>query len=107
MFMKNILLLYFMLVSNLFCFSRDVSSTVRFFVAPSGSDRNAGSLKNPFLTFERAQRAVRQAKKPGVTAIEVLVRGGDYYLCRPLVFRMEDGGCKTVSGTYALKISDG
>jgi hypothetical protein len=42
-----------------------------YFIAPGGSDANAGTLEKPFASFKRAQEAV----KPGDT---VWVRGGTY-----------------------------
>ena len=57
-----------------------------YYVAPTGSDGNAGTLEKPFATIQHAQQAVRQ--KPG----PVWLRGGRYYLPEKLVFNAEDSG---------------
>ena len=57
-----------------------------YFVAPSGSDANPGTLEQPFASIPRAQRAVRE--KTG----NVILRGGTYYLTETLVFTAADGG---------------
>jgi hypothetical protein len=65
-----------------------------YYVAPTGSDRNPGTLDNPFATIHRAQQAVRQ--KPGT----VYLRGGTYYLPDKLVFSAEDSGSKAAQVVY-------
>jgi hypothetical protein len=92
-----------------------------FYVSPVGNDSWSGTLpepcseKNdgPFLTIERAQKAVRDLKSkvffPKDPPVEkrwigsphpfgrgkdilVYIRGGHYFLKKPLVFEPEDGG---------------
>ena len=92
-----------------------------FYVSPSGSDNWTGTLAEPntagtdgpFLTLERAQKAVRDLKSkiflPKSAPIEkrwigsphpfgkgkdilVYLRGGTYSLKQPLVFNPADGG---------------
>jgi len=47
-----------------------------FYIAPGGSDANAGTMAAPFESFPRAAAAAREAAtKP----VQVLVRGGKYY----------------------------
>src|ERR1044071_7920580 len=65
-----------------------------YFVAPTGSDGNPGTLDEPFATIQRAQQAARQ--KPG----SVLLRGGTYYLAEKLVFSAEDSGSKADPVVY-------
>ena len=60
-----------------------------YYVSPSGSDRDPGTLRQPFASIERAINAVRH--KPGV----VFLRAGTYYLKEPLVFTAEDSGTAT------------
>ncbi len=60
-----------------------------FFVAPGGSDSGPGSLKRPFATLQRAQRAARARKGEAIT---VSLREGTYYLAAPLIFTTEDSG---------------
>jgi hypothetical protein len=59
-----------------------------YYVAPTGSDADAGTLEKPFATLQRAQAARRQ--KPGT----VFLRGGTYYLPETLIFTAQDSGTK-------------
>src|SRR3989442_3732780 len=65
-----------------------------YYVAPTGSDGNPGTLEKPFATIQRAQQAVRQ--KPG----SVWLRGGTYYLPEKLVFSSEDSGSEAAPVVY-------
>src|SRR5882724_3845553 len=65
-----------------------------YYVAPTGSNGNPGTLENPFATIGRAQQAVRQ--KPG----SVWLRGGTYYLPEKLVFSAGDSGSKAAPVVY-------
>ena len=65
-----------------------------YYVAPTGSDGNPGTLEKPFATIQHAQQAVRQ--KPG----SVLLRGGTYSLAEQLVFNVEDSGSKAIPVVY-------
>jgi len=65
-----------------------------YYVAPTGSDGNPGTLEKPFDTIQHAQQAVRQ--KPG----SVLLRGGTYSLAEQLVFNVEDSGSKAIPVVY-------
>jgi hypothetical protein len=62
------------------------------FVAPGGSDENPGTLEKPFATIGHARIAAREAKAMQQGPITVTLRGGTYYLARPLVFTTEDSG---------------
>jgi hypothetical protein len=59
-----------------------------YYIAPTGNDKNPGTLAKPFATLQRAQQAVRH--KPGA----VFLRGGIYYLPATLVFTAQDSGTK-------------
>jgi len=61
-----------------------------FYVSPQGNDRNDGSASAPFATLQRAQEAVRQAKKD--RTVTVMVSAGTYYLEHSLTFTPEDSG---------------
>ncbi|RYX83409.1 PDZ domain-containing protein [bacterium] len=61
-----------------------------FFVQPTGSDSNPGTLKKPFATLQRAQQAVR--KIAGRKPVTVSVRSGTYYLSDTLVLTAQDSG---------------
>src|SRR5258706_507990 len=65
-----------------------------YYVAPTGSDGNAGTLEKPFATIQHAQQMVRQ--KPG----SVVLRGGTYYLPQKLVFNAEDSGSQAAPVFY-------
>ena len=65
-----------------------------YYIAPTGSDGNPGTLEKPFATIQHAQQAVRQ--KPG----SVLLRGGTYYLPEKLVFNAEDSGSEAAPVVY-------
>jgi len=65
-----------------------------YYVSPTGSDGNPGTLDNPFATIHHAQQAVRQ--KAG----SVWLRGGTYYLPEKLVFSAEDSGSQSTPVVY-------
>lgn len=65
----------------------------RFYVALNGKDSNKGTIDKPFATLEAAQTAVRETIKNGNnTSIEVVVRGGTYFLSQTMEFSPEDSG---------------
>lgn len=79
------------------------SSTADFYVASNGDDSWSGEIaqprenqtNGPFATLQRAQAAVRalKAEEPNRTRpIVVMVRGGTYFLTKPLTFAPEDSG---------------
>ena len=65
-----------------------------YYVAPTGSDANPGTLAQPFASLQRAQQAARQ--KPG----GVFLRGGTYYLPETLVFTAQDSGTPAAPVVY-------
>ncbi len=74
-----------------------------FYVAPNGSDRNPGTLERPFATLERARNAIRALKaraRGRPLAVTVFVRGGTYYLPRPLQLRRGDSGAPGAPVVY-------
>ncbi len=70
------------------------------YVAPGGSDDNLGTLLQPFATLANAQRAVRDRVKASSGAVRVLLRGGTYYLDRPLILTPDDSTAESPV-TYA------
>jgi len=69
-------------------------SAVEFYVAPTGSDTNSGTMTHPFQTVSRAQTAVR-AVNAGMTGdITVYLRGGRYEISSTLSFTSADSGDK-------------
>lgn len=74
----------------------------RFYVSARGNDSNNGAIDHPFSTLQAAQKAVRAAKKNGIVLpIEVVVRGGVYYLEETIEFTPEDAG--TISAPVIWK----
>ena len=71
-----------------------------FSVAPDGRDDNPGTLRQPFATVEKVQHAVRERVKVSAGAIRVLLRGGTYYLGRPLMLTADDSTAES-RVTYA------
>lgn len=81
-------------------------TTKRLYISRQGSDANNGSIIAPFASFEAAQHAVREFKKsfPN-TPVEVIVRGGIYYLGQTIEFTPEDSGTPTAPVIW--KAADG
>jgi hypothetical protein len=71
-----------------------------FYVSPSGSDRNPGTLTKPFRTVERAQAHVRKVSKSMTADIVVYLRQGQYPLKNTLVFGPEDSGTNGFKVVY-------
>ncbi len=81
-----------------------------FFVATNGNDAWSGALSapnedgtdGPFATLQRAQQAVRDRVRRGLTrAVTALIRAGVYYLPQGLTFTPEDSGTAKHAITYA------
>lgn len=82
-----------------------------FYVATNGNDSWSGKLAQPdasrrdgpFLTLQRAQKAIRALKGSGALAMPatVYIRGGEYDLSKPLVFEPADSGTPQDPITYA------
>ncbi len=68
------------------------SARADYFVAPRGDDANPGTREKPFVTLEHARDVVREARAAGklTGAAQIVVRGGAYYLPRPIVFEPQD-----------------
>ncbi|NOS70451.1 MAG: right-handed parallel beta-helix repeat-containing protein [Verrucomicrobia bacterium] len=74
-----------------------------FFVAPNGSDANAGTKSKPFATLDGARDAIRHGigrgdgkRKP----ITIWIRGGDYLRTRTLEFTAADSGTAAAPITW-------
>ncbi len=83
---------------------RLTGQTKEFHVAPSGSDRNPGTLASPFQTVLRARDAVRSLRAgAGQLSDSVIVRlhGGRYRISSPLLFGPEDSGTPLSPTVYA------
>ena len=80
-----------------------------YYVSPTGSDNNSGTVGSPFLTLSKAQTAVRAAVvNTQAENITVHIADGVYILSDPLLFTAEDSGKNgytvswSASGTSAL-----
>lgn len=75
------------------------AKAVDIWVAPAGSDRNAGTADKPLATIGAALRQVRDLRRlhdPAVQAgAHIWVRGGNYQLHEPLILRPADAGTAT------------
>ncbi|MGB4726345.1 MAG: right-handed parallel beta-helix repeat-containing protein [Thermogutta sp.] len=94
--------------------SSQLSGPGNFFVAPNGNDKWSGRLPvpnqdqsdGPWATLEHARdvlrklRAERDFREGLPKTITVWVRGGVYWLSRPLVFEAEDSGKSGSPVTY-------
>jgi hypothetical protein len=63
-----------------------------YYVAPSGSDTNAGSVAEPFQTISHARDVVRTINASMTGDIYVYLRGGDYRITSPITFAVQDSG---------------
>lgn len=89
--------------------TKELSETT-FYVAINGDDNYSGTLAEPnrtdgpFATIERAQQAIRQLKQQQGGLLQkpvtVKIRGGTYYLEKPLLFTPEDSGTASCPITY-------
>ena len=84
-----------------------LSYSATFYVAPpelKGNDGNAGTnISSPFATPYRAQAAIRELRRTGLLAEDVIVyfRSGRYELAMPLRFEAIDGGTQSHSIRYS------
>jgi len=76
-------------------------STTAFYVAPSGSDQNPGTLQQPFQTIDRARVAVRSINGSMSANITVFLRGGEHMLPSSLLFDQLDSGSNGFDVVYA------
>lgn len=67
------------------------SGAVEFFVSPSGSDGNPGTIERPFASLSAARDAVRDVDKMRHRVVTVYLRGGTYVLDKTFVFDLRDG----------------
>jgi hypothetical protein len=91
-----------------------------FYVAPDGSDANAGSRENPFQTLERARDGVREHREthgPGDQGITVILREGRHTRNAtfslsaadsgvpgaPVVYKAAEGEAVSIDGGHVLE----
>jgi hypothetical protein len=63
-----------------------------YYVSPSGSDANDGTVGSPFQTITKARDVVRTVNANMTGDIYVYLRGGDYRITSPLTFEVKDSG---------------
>lgn len=74
------------------------TNEVHFYVSPSGSDTNPGTLEQPFATIPQAQGAAR--RHAGKNPVYVNLREGTYYLSSPLMMTSSDSGTQAAPVVY-------
>ena len=90
---KHIVVLFASLLP--FCFLVPSTVAEEYFVSPTGSDQNDGTLTSPLASIAAAQNKVRAFKQKNPNeAVTVFLRGGKHYLSEPVVFTPEDSGTK-------------
>ena len=92
----------FALVIVGFCFSGFTSDeTIKYYVSRTGDDSNSGTIERPFATLRAAKIAVRNAKRAGLDKpVEVIIRGGVYYMDETLELNAEDSGSEEAPVTW-------
>ena len=63
-----------------------------YYVSPTGSDDNSGTLEEPFRTIEKARDVVRTVNKDMTGDIYVYLRGGNYSITSTITFGAQDSG---------------
>ena len=63
-----------------------------YYVSPSGSDGNPGSMSAPFLTITKARDVVRTVNANMTADIVVYLRGGNYPVSSTIAFAPQDSG---------------
>lgn len=94
--MKKIfyLILFFFVLSGVISpiHAQTNGAQATFYISPSGSDVNPGTISQPFQTLTRARDAVRSVNKNMTGDIIVYLRGGYYQLSSPLTLDAGDSG---------------
>jgi hypothetical protein len=63
-----------------------------YYVSPSGSDSNDGTVAAPFQTITKARDVVRTVNANMTGDIYVYLHGGDYRIASPITFEVKDSG---------------
>ena len=96
--------IFFIMNSIVFIFSLTcLAGGISFYVSPDGSNFWSGDrIEKPFATVQRARDAVRDLKRRSglKEPVTVYIRGGNYELEEPLVFKPEDSGTQSCPITY-------
>ncbi len=83
--------------------AKQTPDPIRIFVSISGNDSNKGTLEQPLASLKAARMAVRNLKENGgivSSPVEIIIRGGIYYLEETLELEPEDSGTKDAPVTW-------
>ena len=72
--------------------SRAAATAASYYVSPTGSDANPGTLAAPFQTITKARDVVRTINATMAGDIYVYLRGGTYTIQSPIAFGPQDSG---------------
>ena len=87
-----------LLAASIYC-GAQTSLAIQYFVAPNGDDTNPGTIERPFASIDRARIAVRERTNADKDIV-VFIRGGKYYLDKPIVFDEFDSAKEGFTITY-------
>ena len=77
------------------------ASPTNYYVSPTGSDSNPGTIGAPFLTLEKARTAIRSLARPLSTGgVTVFLRGGTYPRTGTFALTSADSGTATAPIIY-------
>jgi hypothetical protein len=89
------------LILLLYLLSGCENSLSDFYISPSGSDDNPGTIDQPFASLERARNCIRELNQKGKkNDIAVYLREGTYYLTETLILGLEDAAPEGYRITY-------
>ena len=84
-------------------------SSAEIWVSPSGNDSNPGTKEEPLATLFKAQREARELRRLNDSSvkdgIQIILKGGTYFMEEPVFFRPEDSG--TESSPTIVKAAEG
>ncbi len=107
---KKLLVATFFIVLNCALLNKTSAfESLKFYVSANGDDRNSGSLHQPFATLEAAKNAIRIVKENETEfsdPVEIIIRGGVYYLDQTLELTSEDSGTKEAGITWRSAASE-
>lgn len=79
----------------------------KLYISPDGNDTGTGAIEKPLATLNAAvvrARELRKTTKPEVP-VEIIARGGEYFLMQPLLLRPDDSGNE--SSPLIIRAEDG
>lgn len=100
--------LLFVWILTAICLSGfNTDEKISFYVSTTGTDSNSGTIDKPFATLQAAQKAIRNARQKGLQLpVEVIIRGGIYYLAETLELEPEDSGTLEAPVTWRAVEND-